>query len=78
MNPNVQWIGLFTLIRKEVTRIFRIWTQTLLPSVVTTTLYFLIFGQFIGERIGIFNGYNYIDTTKRNKMFIIFTYRYNN
>ena len=61
MNPNVQWIGLFTLIRKEVTRIFRIWTQTLLPSVVTTTLYFLIFGQFIGQRIGIFDGYNYIE-----------------
>ena len=61
MNPNVQWIGLFTLIRKEVTRIFRIWTQTLLPSVVSTTLYLLIFGQFIGERIGIFNDYNYIE-----------------
>ena len=61
MNINTQWVGLFTLIRKEVTRIFRIWTQTLLPSVITTMLYFLIFGQFIGQRIGIFDGYNYIE-----------------
>jgi len=61
MITNTQQIGFCTLVRKEVTRVFRIWPQTILPSVITTTLYFLIFGQFIGDRIGTFNGINYIE-----------------
>lgn len=48
-----------TLVRKEVRRFLRIWTQTLLPAVVTSTLYFLIFGELIGKRIGDFEGYAY-------------------
>ena len=48
-----------TLVRKEVRRFLRIWTQTLLPAVVTSTLYFLIFGELIGKRIGDFEGYPY-------------------
>ncbi len=56
----IQWIGFMTMIRKELSRIFRIWTQTLLPSVITTTLYFLIFGRFIGSRVGQVHGVNYI------------------
>lgn len=56
----IQWIGFLTMIRKELTRIFRIWTQTLLPSVITTTLYFLIFGRFIGSRVGNLHGVSYI------------------
>ena len=57
----VQWIAWQTLTRKEITRITRIWTQTLLPSVITTTLYFLIFGTFIGTRIGNLGSFSYID-----------------
>ena len=56
----VQWIGLLTITRKEMTRVLRIWPQTLLPSVITTSLYFLVFGNFIGERIGEFDGVPYI------------------
>ncbi len=56
----VQWIGLLTITRKEMTRVLRIWPQTLLPSVITTTLYFLVFGNFIGDRIGEFDGVPYI------------------
>lgn len=48
-----------TLLRKEIRRFLRIWTQTLLPAVVTSTLYFLIFGALIGQRIGDFEGYPY-------------------
>jgi ABC-2 type transport system permease protein len=58
---NVQWTGFLTIMRKEVTRILRIWPQTLLPSVVTTTLYFLIFGSFIGDRLGEIGGITYIE-----------------
>lgn len=61
MSLNTQLIGFYTLVRKETVRIIRIWPQTILPSVITTTLYFLIFGQFIGDRIGSFDGYNYIE-----------------
>jgi len=53
-------IGLYTLVRKEVTRILRIWTQTLLPPAITTVLYFIIFGQLIGRRVGMIEGVSYI------------------
>ncbi|UJF24352.1 ABC transporter permease [Suttonella sp. R2A3] len=48
-----------TLLRKEIRRFTRLWTQTLLPSAVTSTLYFLIFGELIGQRIGSFEGFPY-------------------
>ena len=43
--------GLYTLTLKETKRILRIWRQTLVPPIITTTLYFLIFGKLIGYRI---------------------------
>ena len=46
--------------RKETLRIFRIWSQTLLPSVISTSLYFLIFGSFIGSRIGLIGEVTYL------------------
>ncbi|MDD9821496.1 MAG: ABC transporter permease [Gammaproteobacteria bacterium] len=50
-----------TIVRKEVTRFMRIWQQTLLPPVMTTSLYFVIFGNLIGPRIGSMEGHRYID-----------------
>lgn len=55
------WISFYTLVEKEVVRIFRIWMQSLLPSVITTSLYFLIFGAFIGQRIGEVEGVTYLE-----------------
>ena len=52
--------GFFTLSAKESRRIIRIWRQTLVPPVITTTLYFLIFGKLIGGRIGEMNGVGYM------------------
>ncbi len=49
-----------TLVVKEVTRFLRIWIQTLLPAGVSMSLYFIIFGQLIGPRIGAIAGYRYI------------------
>ncbi|MEZ5967179.1 MAG: ABC transporter permease [Planctomycetota bacterium] len=54
------WIGFTTTVRKEVVRIVRIWSQTLLPPVITTTLYFIIFGPVLGARIGNMGGYSYL------------------
>ena len=53
-------ISFRAIVDKEVTRFLRIWPQTLLPSVVTMFLYFMIFGNFIGSRINGFNGFSYI------------------
>lgn len=53
-------VSLKTIIRKEWVRIIRIWTQTLIPPVITQTLYFVIFGKFIGARIGEVNGIDYM------------------
>ena len=52
--------GFFTLATNEIKRVIRIWRQTLVPPVITTTLYFLIFGQLIGGRIGDMHGVSYM------------------
>lgn len=54
-----QLIAVYTLVRRELIRMFRIASQVFLPPVISTTLYFLIFGQLIGPRIGAINGVNY-------------------
>jgi len=45
---------------KEVNRFLRIWVQTLVPPTITMSLYFIIFGNLIGSRIGDMNGFSYI------------------
>lgn len=54
-----QAIALYTLVRRELVRMFRISSQVFLPPVITTTLYFLIFGTLIGPRIGSVQGVSY-------------------
>ena len=51
MNSKQLFTAYMTIVRKEVIRFLRIWPQTFLPSVITTVLYFLIFGTFIGSQI---------------------------
>ncbi|KAA2284025.1 ABC transporter permease [Arenimonas fontis] len=58
-NPNL--VALYTIARREVSRIMRIWGQTLVPPAITMTLYFLIFGSLIGSRIGPMDGIGYMD-----------------
>ncbi len=57
---SVALTSLFTLARKEVMRILRIWSQTILPPAITMTLYFVIFGNLIGKRIGQMGGFDYM------------------
>ncbi|AGA33200.1 ABC-type multidrug transport system, permease component [Thioalkalivibrio nitratireducens DSM 14787] len=56
-----QWTALRTIVIKEVLRFSRIWVQTVLPPMITTALYFIIFGGLIGARIGEMDGYRYMD-----------------
>ncbi|MFZ2314822.1 MAG: ABC transporter permease [Gammaproteobacteria bacterium] len=53
-------IALQTLLRKELWRFLRIWSQTLFPPVITMSLYFIIFGKFIGSQIKMIDGFTYI------------------
>jgi ABC-2 type transport system permease protein len=55
----IRWTGLRTIVIREYGRIVRIWAQTLVPSAVTATLYFVIFGSLIGRRIGEMGGFDY-------------------
>src|SRR5580658_9314304 len=56
----IRWIGFRTIVIREYNRIVRIWGQTLVPSAVTVTLYFVIFGAVFGRRIGQVAGFDYI------------------
>ncbi len=60
MNWQQILIAYGTITRKECIRFLRIWTQTLLPSVMTMVLYYVIFGSFIGSQIAPINGYTYM------------------
>ncbi len=60
MNFKEQLIALQIIIYKEIKRFLRIWIQTLIPPAITVVLYFVIFGQLIGSRIGEMGGYDYM------------------
>ncbi|MCB1732129.1 MAG: ABC transporter permease [Pseudomonadales bacterium] len=60
MTLSEQYIAFMTIVRKEIKRYLRIWTQTLLPSAITMSLYFVIFGSLIGSRIGEMGGFTYM------------------
>ena len=60
MNLALNYVALKTLIRKEIVRVMRIWIQTLVPPAITMTLYFIIFGNLIGRRVGTMDGFDYM------------------
>lgn len=53
-------VALGTISRREVHRMLRIWTQTLVPPAISMTLYFVIFGKVIGSRVGLIHGFTYM------------------
>ncbi|HLD16838.1 MAG TPA: ABC transporter permease [Coxiellaceae bacterium] len=60
MSSAKQWIAFLAIVRVEVQRIFRMWTQTILAPALTSALYFLIFGKVIGQRMGSWDGHSYL------------------
>lgn len=61
MTAQEQYVAFSTILRKEIRRFIRIWPQTLLPSAITMSLYFVIFGSLIGSRIGEMGGFSYME-----------------
>lgn len=61
MTPREKYIAFKTILIKEILRFMRIWIQTVLPPVITTALYFIIFGNLIGAQIGDMGGFRYMD-----------------
>ncbi|PIR84021.1 ABC transporter permease [Candidatus Kaiserbacteria bacterium CG10_big_fil_rev_8_21_14_0_10_51_14] len=89
MSPYAKWISFYTMLRKDVVRMFRIWVQTFLPSVITSSLYFLIFGTVLGSQIGDMQGVDYmqfvvpglvmlaiVTTSYANTSFVFFTSKF--
>lgn len=54
------WVALKSILTKETNRFLRIWLQTLVPPAITMALYFIIFGNLIGSRIGEMDGFSYM------------------
>ena len=61
MLSNHKYIAFETIVIKEVRRFTRIWLQTLVPPAITISLYFVIFGNLVGRRIGDMGGFNYME-----------------
>ena len=55
----MNWIGLWTLIRREVGRFFSVYRQTVLPGLISSALYILIFGFTLEQRISEIQGVSY-------------------
>ena len=60
MNLKLNLVAMHTIVRKEMIRVLRIWVQTIVPPAITMTLYFIIFGNLIGRRIGTMDGIDYM------------------
>ena len=61
MTTDRLYIAFKTIVTKEITRFMRIWTQTILPAAISMALYFVIFGNLIGPRIGMMGGFSYME-----------------
>ena len=61
MFANHKYIAFETIVIKEIRRFSRIWLQTLVPPAITIALYFVIFGNLVGRRIGEMGGFQYME-----------------
>tara|TARA_A100001388_G_C28757738_1_gene495927 strand:- start:102 stop:863 length:762 start_codon:yes stop_codon:yes gene_type:complete len=55
----MNWVGLNTLIMREVGRFFSVYRQTVLPGLITSALYIAIFGFTLEQRISEIQGVSY-------------------
>ncbi len=55
----INWIGFYTLTYREVGRFFTVYRQTVLPGLISSALYILIFGFTLERRISEIDGVPY-------------------
>ena len=55
----MNWVGLWTLTKREVGRLFSVYRQTVLPGLISSALYILIFGFTLEQRISEIQGVSY-------------------
>ncbi len=72
------WVALNTILQKEIRRFTRIWVQTLLPPAITMSLYFVIFGNLVGSRIGDMGGFHYMQYIVPGLIMMAITNAYSN
>ncbi|PIS05054.1 MAG: hypothetical protein COT81_03285 [Candidatus Buchananbacteria bacterium CG10_big_fil_rev_8_21_14_0_10_42_9] len=60
MRNKINYRGAYTIFKWQVLRFLKFPTQTLASPVITTTLYFVVFGYSIGNRVGEIDGISYI------------------
>lgn len=58
---NTELISLLSFTKREVSRLLRVWKQTIVPPIVTSLLYILIFGYSLGSKITDINGISYLE-----------------
>ena len=56
----VNWIGVATLVKREIMRFMAVWNQTIAAPMVTSGLFLLIFNIAVGPNRGLVMGYSYI------------------
>jgi len=56
----IQWRGALALAGRETRRVLYLWTQTILPPVVTALLFLAVFGGALGKRIHHIEGLPYL------------------
>ena len=57
----VNWVGLWTIIRREMSRLFRVPIQAFLAPWISALLFIFIFGFVVGPRINAIAGHRYIE-----------------
>ena len=53
--------GFFVLVQREVLRFLRLWKQTIMPGLISSALYILVFGHALGSRIGEIKDISYMN-----------------
>jgi ABC-2 type transport system permease protein len=57
----INWIGLWTIIRRELSRLMRVPTQAFIAPWISAAMFIFVFGFIVGGRISTISGHRYIE-----------------
>jgi ABC-2 type transport system permease protein len=61
MGASINWVGLLTIIRREMTRLLRVPIQAFVAPWISALLFIFIFGYVVGGRISQIGGHSYLE-----------------